>query len=77
MTTSTVIDVESGPKAVQKPRAPGEYPKGGPSILIIGAGIGGISLAYEFNKRGLTNWQVGSGSRRVGEKSWSSGVKAV
>jgi heterodisulfide reductase subunit A-like polyferredoxin len=30
-----------------------------PSVLIIGAGIGGITLALDLDERGLTNWIVG------------------
>jgi glycerol-3-phosphate dehydrogenase len=29
-----------------------------PSVLIVGAGIGGITLALDLDERGLTNWLV-------------------
>lgn len=29
-----------------------------PSVLIIGAGIGGITLALDLDEKGLTNWLV-------------------
>lgn len=38
----------------------------GPSVLIIGAGIGGISMGLELDRRGITNWQMFERSDGIG-----------
>ncbi|KAL1407909.1 hypothetical protein Q8F55_007345 [Vanrija albida] len=38
----------------------------GPSIVIIGAGVGGLSMALELDKRGLTNWTIYEKASGVG-----------
>lgn len=44
-----------------------------PSVLIVGAGIGGITLALDLDEKGLTNWLVGVMTAAEGGNSvWQS-----
>ncbi|GMK54033.1 hypothetical protein CspeluHIS016_0106190 [Cutaneotrichosporon spelunceum] len=55
-------------KAAAWPIAVGD----GPSILIVGAGMGGLCVALELDRRGLTNWMIFDKAAGVGGTWWTN-----
>jgi cation diffusion facilitator CzcD-associated flavoprotein CzcO len=51
--------------------------KGGPSVAIIGAGLGGVGLAVHLKRAGLTNFEVFDGAEGPGGTWWHNRYPGV